>query len=148
MLKCFWTSAPAELTYKFGTVHLSVRNAWSQNWLSSILFWFFCIKLLDNPKITEMARAEILGCAWSEMGVASLVTWPKIDCILRLSWWDELIFACWCIFRKAKSNFNDFWVGMVKIGRGHLVHETLKSAEWVYELSWSFTCFLWCHNFW
>ena len=108
----------------------------------------FCIKLLDNPKITEMARAEILGCAWSEMGVASLVTWPKIDCILRLSWWDELIFACWCIFRKAKSNFNDFWVGMVKIGRGHLVHETLKSAEWVYELSWSFTCFLWCHNFW
>ena len=108
----------------------------------------FCIKLLDNPKITEMARAEILGCAWSEMGVASLVTWPKIDCILRLSWWDELIFACWCIFRKAKSNFNDFWVGMVKIGRGHLVHETLKSAEWVYESSWSFTCFLWCHNFW
>ena len=108
----------------------------------------FCIKLLDNPKITEMARAEILGCAWSEMGVASLVTGPKIDCILRLSWWDELIFACWCIFRKAKSNFNDFWVGMIKIGRGHLVHETLKSAEWVYELSWSFTCFLWCHNFW
>ena len=45
----------------------------------------FCIKLLDNPKITEMARAEILGCAWSEMGVASLVTGPKIDCILRLS---------------------------------------------------------------
>ena len=24
---------------------------------------------------------------------------------------------------------------MVKIGHGHLVHETLKSSEWVYELS-------------
>ena len=44
-------------------------------------------------------------------------------------------FASWCKFRKAKSNFNDFWVDMVKIGHGHLVHETLKSSEWVYELS-------------
>ena len=38
--------------------------------------------------------------------------------------------------QKAKSNFNDFWVNAVKIGCDHLVHETPKSAEWVYELSW------------
>ena len=31
--------------------------------------------------------------------------------------------------RKAKSNFNDFWVEVVKNGYGHLVHETLKSSE-------------------
>ena len=39
----------------------------------------------------------------------------------------------WIDAMKTKSNFNDFWVDVVKIGCGHLVHETLKSAEWVYE---------------
>ena len=48
----------------------------------------------------------------------------------------------------AKSYYNDFWVGQVKNGQGHLVHETLKSAEWVYGLSWFFACWLWCNNFW
>ena len=52
-------------------------------------------------------------------------------------------FACWCKFRKAKSSFNDFWVDVVKIGCGHLVHETLKSAEGVYELS---SLYLWLLN--
>ena len=31
---------------------------------------------------------------------------------------------------KAKSYFNDFWVGLVKNWHVHLVHETLKSAEY------------------
>ena len=31
-------------------------------------------------------------------------------------------------------------VGLVKNGPGHLVHETLKSAKWVYGLSWFFAC--------
>ena len=48
----------------------------------------------------------------------------------------NLFFACWCKFGKAKSCFTDFWVGLVKNGHGHLVHETLKSTEWVYQLSW------------
>ena len=56
-------------------------------------------------------------------------------------------FACWCKFRKAKSNLNDFWVNVIRIGHGHLVHETLKSAEWEYELSWFFACWLQCNNF-
>ena len=56
-------------------------------------------------------------------------------------------FACWCKFKKAKSYFNDFWVGQVKNGCCHLVHETLKSVEWVYGLSWYFACWLWCSNF-
>ena len=42
-----------------------------------------------------------------------------------MSWF----FTCWCKFRKTKSDFNDFWVDVVKIGCGHLVHETLISAE-------------------
>ena len=50
-----------------------------------------------------------------------------------MEWTD--FFVCCCKLGKAKSNFNDLWVDVVKIGRGHLVNETLKSAEWVYELS-------------
>ena len=53
-----------------------------------------------------------------------------------------------CKFEKAKSYFNDIWVGLVKNGHCHLVHETLKSAEWVYGLSLFFACWLWCNNFW
>ena len=53
-------------------------------------------------------------------------------------WIDEMnwFFACWCKFIKVKNNFNDLWMDAVKNGRDHLVHETLKSAECVYELSW------------
>ena len=74
-------------------------------------------------------------------------------------WIDEMnwFLACWCKFKKAKSYFNDFWVGRVKNygtlkwvknGWGNLVHETLKFAEWVYGLRWFFACWLWCNNFW
>ena len=54
-------------------------------------------------------------------------------------------FACCYKFRKVKSYLNDFRMGMVKNGHGHLVCEALKSVlkEWVYELSWIFTCWLW-----
>ena len=68
---------------------------------------------------------------------------------LSQKWVDGMnwFFACWWKFRKTKSNFNYFWVNFVKIGCGHLVHETLKSVEWVYELSWFFACWLWCITF-
>ena len=55
--------------------------------------------------------------------------------------------ACWCKFKKTKSYFNDFWVGQVKNGHGHLVCEMLKSAEWVHGLSWFFACWLWWNKF-
>ena len=80
--------------------------------------------------------------------VWSVWSWDsKIVCISRMNWWNELIFSWWCKFGKGKSYFNDFWVGLVKNGRGHLVHETLKSTQWVYWLSWFFVCWLWCNNF-
>ena len=37
-------------------------------------------------------------------------------------------FACWCKFGKAKSYFNNYWMGKVKNGRGILDHETPKSG--------------------
>ena len=47
-------------------------------------------------------------------------------------------FFAWSKFRTAKSDFNGFWIGLVKNGCGNLVHESLKSVEEVYALS----CFL------
>ena len=44
---------------------------------------------------------------------------------------------------KPKVRFQWIWVDVVKIGRGYLVHENLKSAKWVYELSLFFVCWLW-----
>ena len=82
------------------------------------------------------------GCGQSSHRTLKLTVSQKwID---GMNW----LFACWCKFRKAKSYFTDFWVGLVKNGCGHLVHETPKSVEWVYELSWFFACWLWCNNFW
>ena len=49
--------------------------------------------------------------------------------------WFFFFFAFWCKFRKAKSYFNDFWVGVVRNRRGYLVYETLKICWWFYELS-------------
>ena len=49
---------------------------------------------------------------------------------LPQEWIDGMnwFFAYWCNFRKAKSYPNDFWVGLVRNGHGHVVHETLKFA--------------------
>ena len=45
-------------------------------------------------------------------------------------WIDEIswFFIWWCKFRKAKSNINNYWVGMVKNGWGLIDHGTLKSG--------------------
>ena len=57
-------------------------------------------------------------------------------------------FACWYKFRKAKCNFNNFWVDVVKMVCGHLVHETLESAHWVYELIFLHADCTVINNFW
>ena len=67
------------------------------------------------------------------MGLASLFTglWNWLHLKNELMEWTDVLHAGANTgkLRKAKSYFNDFWVGMVKNGRGHLVHEILKSAE-------------------
>ena len=54
-------------------------------------------------------------------------------------WIDELgwFFACWYKFMKAKSYFDNYWVGVVKNGRGLKDHGALKpgiSHKWFDEL--------------
>ena len=62
------------------------------------------------------------GCGQSSHGTPKLtVSQEKID---GMNWF----FACSYKFRKAKSYLNDFRMGMVKNGHGHLVYETFKSA--------------------
>ena len=63
-------------------------------------------------------------------------------------WTDGInwFFVCWHKFRKTKSWFNDFCVGLVKNGCGLLVHETLKYAV-SDELSWFCECWLCCNSF-
>ena len=56
-----------------------------------------------------------------QSGYGTLKLTVSQEWIDGMSWY----FTCWCKFRKAKSYFNDFWVGMVRTGRGHLVNEAL-----------------------
>ena len=47
--------------------------------------------------------------------------------------------ACECIFRKAKSCFNSYWVDMFKYGCGLEGHrDSAVSQEWMNKLSWFF----------
>ena len=106
--------------------HISRRNRWNSQ--------IFCMK-----KFLGGHGQKWVWPVWSQDS--------KICCISRMNWRNEL-FAWWCKFRKAKSCFNDFWLGLIKNGHDHLAHEILRSAEWVYGLSWFFACWLWCNNFW
>ena len=62
------------------------------------------------------------GCG--ESGYRTLKLTVSQECTDRVT----KFFKCWYKFRKAKSCFNDFWVGMVKNGHDLLVQETIKSA--------------------
>ena len=81
-------------------------------------------------------------------------TWPGKSQDSEIQEWVDgrnWYFACRCKYRKTKSYFKDFWVGIVRNGHGHLVHETLEPAvskEWVHEFSWFLACWLWRSNFW
>ena len=78
-------------------------------------------------------------------------TWPfrtwnsKICSISIMNWWNELFFAYWYKFRKAKSCFYIYWVGMVKNEWGLIDHWALQwgvSHNWFDELSRNDFCML------
>ena len=85
---------------------------------------FFSSHFRDLQKLK--ADQKVLG------GHCQKWVWPvwsqdsKIDCISNMSRWNKLIFCMLVQIRKAKSWFNDFWVGMVKNGHCFLVRETIK----------------------
>ena len=61
---------------------------------------------------------------WGQSGHGTQKLTVSLEWIDGMNW----LFACWCKFRKAKIYFSAFRVGLVRIGWGHLAHETLKSA--------------------
>ena len=90
------------------------------------------------------------------LGLGTLKFAVSQEWINELGWF----FACWYKFMKAKSYFNNYWVGVVKIGRGLKDYGSLKpglSHKWFDELSrlieWFWHadsdgillfCFKWC----
>ena len=57
---------------------------------------------------------------------------------LKFAVLEEWIYACWHKFMKARTYFNNYWVGMMKNGWGLSDHGTLKSFvsyKWFNELS-------------
>ena len=121
--------------------HISRTNKWNS------LICCMLIQIYINLHKSWSENFWMLGMVRNGCGQPGHRT---LKLAVSQEWVDGMIwfFAWWCKFRKVKSNFNDFWVEVVKIGCGHLVHETLKSAEWVYELSWLFACWLWYNNVW
>ena len=62
-----------------------------------------------------------------------------------MSWFS----ACWYKFRKAKSYFNNYWVGMVKNGWGLTDHGTPRSGlshKWLDEFSRLIEWFLYANT--
>ena len=88
------------------------------------------------------ADQRFIGCAWSKIGVISLVmglyNWLYLKnknmeytgffCLFFLFLFLFCFFACCYKFKKAKSWFGNFWVAWSKIEVVFSVHETLKST--------------------
>ena len=71
--------------------------------------------------------------------------WPvwsrdPIKLIVSQKWTDGInwMFSCWCKFRKAKSWFNDFWVGVFK--NGHDLFSATNNGQWPI-ITTHFLCF-------
>ena len=118
--KVFWLDIVKNGCDQFGFRTL-IKLTVSEEWAGGILH-------VDTDSQKLKADQKVFGQAWSKMGVASLVTgllnWLHFKKEHGMNWF----FACWYKFRKAKSWFDDFWVGKVKNGHGLLVHETFKST--------------------
>ena len=105
--------------------------------------WFFAWKLIKKI-LVEHSRIGRCHSGHMTLKVTALQLAVSQKLIDGMNY-----FACWCKFT-SQSYFNDFWIGVVRRGYSHLVHEALKSAvskEWVYELNWFFTCWWWGNNF-
>ena len=105
----------------------------------SIIAWFFAYwyKFTWIKSWSKKFWVDMVGNGCGQSGHGTLKLSVSREWIDGMNWF---LYACWCKFRKTKSYFNHFFGGC-----GNLVHETLKSAEW---LSWFFAYWLWCSNFW
>ena len=117
--------------------------SYSSSFLKSNLVIFFGLM----PKLGAQSRipTSILVCIISFM--------VKNGCgqsgerILKLNLKNELMVwtACWCKFRKVKSWFDAFWVGVSLLDLK--ICCILKTSLWI-EVIFDMPCWLWCNSFW
>ena len=102
-----------------------VKNEVDQSGLWTLKWWYRKNELMELTDFLHVdtdsqklkADQKCIGWAWSKMGVTSLFSGHRTQKLtLSQKWTDEInwFFACWYKFKKAKSWFNDFWVGLVK----------------------------------
>ena len=115
--KVFWWDMVKNECGQFGlwTLKLTVsqERADGVNWLFAC--WYVVTKIKSWSK-------TFLG------GHGQKWVWPVWSWYSKMSRWNKVIFSCCYEFRKAKSWFKYFWVGMVKNSHVFLVHEALKSV--------------------
>lgn len=118
-----------------------IPEMWTKIFLANQIAWFS--SQLSLSKNWELLKIFFL-CEWSYMDLATLATlamglknwlYPKSE---LMEW--TTFFTCWYKVRKAKSQFNNFWIDMVKNGCNLWGHWTLRSAVSQDELSWFFRC--------
>ena len=113
-----------------------------QKWAKNMVFWIYW-KLFNFYWIYSIMKIYIICLIPAQIPYLEkfcfMRYWPKcsknflggqcghrtLKLALSQEWIDGMKWfsACLCKFKKAKSYFNDFWVGLVKNGGGHLVHE-------------------------
>ena len=111
-------------------------NIWSLLFIEFVL-WMFIICCVP-VQIPYLEKTLVLRCGskcFSANQIASTIS---------------RFFACWYIFRKAKTCFKWFlgafsqkWT-MTKRDSQNLHYETLTFYEWIHKLRWFLTCWCWC----
>ena len=92
--------------------HISRTNHWNN------LIFCMLIQIHINKSWSINCWVGMIKNRCSQYGHMTLKLIVSQEWIDRMNWF----FASWCTFRRAKSYFNDFWVGIVKNGHGHLFH--------------------------
>ena len=127
----FWGEHDQKWVWPFwwwDSLKFSVFEEWQMEYINK----FFCMLIHDhkNSKLIKIFLGEH-GQKW---------VWPVWPWGSKMNRWNKVICSYWYEFRKAKSWFNYFWVGMVKKGHGFLFHETLISVVrmnlWIELIFW------------
>ena len=85
------------------------------------------IQIHKNVKTVQIFFwVDMVKCGCGHSGHGTLILTVSQKWTDGVNWF----FVCWYKFRKAKSWFNDSWVGKVRNSHGLSVHETLKSAAY------------------
>ena len=105
---------------------------------------YYLLCFCRNPKFGKNLVPEMWAKMLSANQIAALLYQPYLqNKLIKLIFWTNWFFACWCKLMKIKSLLKISWVGMVKSGCDHSCHMSLKlavSQEWIDGVNWFFAC--------